>query len=271
MKAFSLSNNGMCLFKLDILYQVERDFMGNILPVIVADKDICSELRTLEEELDSTLSWQSGQSGNSSPDESRVNTEAEAMNFLHELGWIFQSTSQGFYRSAGLDGDASHISLSRFEGLLKYAVLRDWCAVVKKLLDLLFFIGIKETAEVLHVLSEVNLLHQAVKRKCRPMIELLLQFVPDKDESRSHKIFTPVVEGPAGFTPLHIAASMFGAEDIIDALTEDPTEVMRWSNDSTFSSSFFFHVVYVHESQWLSYGFANNKHGLLMRGQHTSG
>eukprot|EP00250_Pteridium_aquilinum_P012657 c20859_g1_i1 orf=776-4177(+) len=206
--------------------EVERDFMGNILPVIVANKEICSELRSLEGELDSNLSWQSEQSGDSSPDESRVNKEAEAMNFLHELGWIFQSTSQGFSQTTSVDGDfSSRVSLSRFKGLLRYAVLRDWCAVVNKLLDLLFSIGIKENAEVLHVLSEVNLLHQAVKRKCRPMVELLLRYVPNEDGSRSHYVFTPVVEGPGGFTALHIAASMSGAEDIINALTEDPSEV----------------------------------------------
>jgi hypothetical protein len=31
--------------------------------------------------------------------------------------------------------------------------------------------------------------------------------------------------GPAGLTPLHIAASMKDAEDVVDALTSDPCQV----------------------------------------------
>lgn len=205
--------------------EVEHGFMGNALPVIVANKEICSELQSLEVDLDSDLRWESERSGDSSLDESRVCKEAEAMNFLHELGWIFQSTSErsSEYASVGVD-NMPQIGLSRFKGVLKYAISRDWCALVKQLLDLLFFFGIKDNAEVQHVLSEVNLVHQAVKRKCKPMVDLLLHYIPIGDGPSRHNIFTPVAEGPGGFTPLHVAASLLDAEEIIDALTEDPRE-----------------------------------------------
>ncbi|MCO5568735.1 hypothetical protein L7F22_022434 [Adiantum nelumboides] len=201
--------------------EVEHSFMGNALPVIVANKEICSELQSLEVDLSSDVGWETEKSAEDSSDESRVGKEVEALNFLHELGWIFQSTSE----FSSTNGDPiPQIGLSRFKGVLKYAVLRDWCAIVKQLLDLLFFFGIKDNAEVLQVLSEVNLVHQAVKRKCRPMVDLLLHYIFIGDGSRQCNIFTPVAESPGGFSPLHVAASMLDAEEIIDALTEDPNE-----------------------------------------------
>jgi hypothetical protein len=39
-------------------------------------------------------------------------------------------------------------------------------------------------------------------------------------------LFTPDVIGPAGLTPLHIAAGKDGSEDVLDALTEDPGMVI---------------------------------------------
>jgi hypothetical protein len=38
-------------------------------------------------------------------------------------------------------------------------------------------------------------------------------------------LIRPDMAGPAGLTPLHIAASMQGAEDVVDALTSDPCQV----------------------------------------------
>jgi hypothetical protein len=38
-------------------------------------------------------------------------------------------------------------------------------------------------------------------------------------------MFTPLVKGHRGFTPLHVAASMSGAEEMIEILTNDPNEV----------------------------------------------
>ena len=117
------------------------------------------------------------------------------------------------------------MELYRFKGLLKYAVLHDWCAVVKKLLDLLFGIGVNEIDEVLSLVSELNLVHKAVKRKSKAMVELLMHYAPDGYGSKSANIFTPIMKGPAGFTPLHVAASMSGAEDVLEALIDDPYEV----------------------------------------------
>jgi hypothetical protein len=95
-------------------------------------------------------------------------------------------------------------------------------------------------------LLDMGLLHRAVKRNCRPMVELLLKFVPVKasdggdskekqvNKSAERLLFRPDAVGPAGLTPLHVAASMSGSENVVDALTDDPGMVI-------FSS--YFHLI----------------------------
>ena len=199
--------------------------------MIVADAQICSEIRSLEKALDEDIS-----------SDVRINDEAETIKFLHELGWIFQSTSYaidphgdcGSDRSLHTDDNSTvMINPVRFKGVLRYAVIRDWCAVVKKLLDLMFDIG--DGDELFRVLSDVNLIHEAVKRKCRLMVELLLHYKPKvTHSSRFQSMFTPVVKRQCGFSPLHVAATMSGAEEMIDILTNDPYEVKLLSLSSFF-------------------------------------
>jgi len=103
----------------------------------------------------------------------------------------------------------------------------DWCAVMKKLLDIIFE-GEVDTGE--HTSAELallnmGLLHKAVKRNYRPMVELLLNFVP-VNKSPDGFLFRPDTVGPAGLTPLHVAASMNGYETVLDALTDDPGMVI---------------------------------------------
>jgi hypothetical protein len=74
------------------------------------------------------------------------------------------------------------------------------------------------------------------------MVELLLAYVPSSLTKESDvgletlqrimqfklqwgNLFRPDMAGPAGLTPLHIAASMKDAEDVVDALTSDPCQV----------------------------------------------
>lgn len=120
---------------------------------------------------------------------------------------------------------------------------RDWCAVVKKLLGILFEgtvdAGGHPSIEV--AVLEMALLHKAVQRNCRPMVDLLLKFVPGKgldktgpneskqaDRGYENFLFKPNIVGPMGLTPLHVAASRDGSEDVLDALTNDPGKVLSY-------------------------------------------
>jgi ankyrin repeat protein len=140
------------------------------------------------------------------------------------------------------------VSATRLKCLLIFSVERSWCAVVRKLFDITFTgqnigTGIARLSQV--VQDDHSLLHRAVRRMNRGMVELLLAYVPSSianetimnavnTESLGNlmqfklqwgKLFRPDMTGPAGLTPLHIAASMQGGEDIVDALTSDPLQV----------------------------------------------
>lgn len=113
----------------------------------------------------------------------------------------------------------------------------EWCAVVKKLLSILLkgVVGTGEHSSLNLALSELGLLHRAVRKNSRPLVELLLRYVPGNagpenklliEGSHDYNLFRPDVTGPAGLTPLHIAAGKDGSEDVLDALTEDPGMVI---------------------------------------------
>ena len=120
----------------------------------------------------------------------------------------------------------SGYSLSRFKFLFTFTVERDCCTLVKTLLDILVnFNGNGLSRESLGMLSEVQLLNRAVKRRCRKMINLLINYSVISSDKKY--IFPPNLAGPGGLTPLHLAASMSNSEDLIDALTNDPEEVIN--------------------------------------------
>nr|AFK45322.1 unknown [Lotus japonicus] len=160
--------------------------------------------------------------------------------------------------------------LNRFNSLLDFSVEHDWCAVVKKLLNLLLD-GAVHTGDHLSLslaLSELGLLHKAVRRNSRKLVELLLRYVPEStpdklgpedkelvDRKNQVFLFRPDAAGPAGLTPLHIAAGKDGSEDVLDALTNDPcmvgVEAWKTARDSTGSTPEDYarlrgHYTYIH-------------------------
>ena len=87
-----------------------------------------------------------------------------------------------------------------------------------------------------------SLLHRAVRRRSRAMVELLLGFAPswlggmeEADVERLKRkldfrvrwgsIFKADMRGPGGLSPLHIAASLRDGEEVVDALTSGPCQV----------------------------------------------
>ncbi|CAK9857820.1 unnamed protein product [Sphagnum jensenii] len=234
------------------------NYGGDWKPVIIADGSVCAEICTLEDEIAvaASLAGAAAQrQGFRSSDvldcteTMRLVAEEEVTCFLHELGWFFQrSCFQDLKDPPVVD----LISSRRLRLLLVFSVERNWCAVVQKLLDILFEVNNLEAAftKLFDVLrEEVSLLHRAVQRKCRPMVELLLGYVPSslahanesefslfqrKLQFKSHwaSIFRPDVNGPAGLTPLHIAANMQDSEEVVDALTSDPCQsgLHAWFN-----------------------------------------
>ncbi|KAI3757031.1 hypothetical protein L6452_04564 [Arctium lappa] len=184
--------------------EIENGFRGTSFPVIIADATLCKELRLLEAEFGEVLNGQSS-------------SIKEVLHFLNELGWLFQRK-----------GADSHYSLTRFKFLLVFSVERDFCALVRTLLGILLKngAGITDEESSLEMLSGINLLNRAVKRRCKKMVDLLVHYSVLDDKTASRKfIFPPNADGPGGITPLHLAACTSDSDDMVDALTNDPQEI----------------------------------------------
>ncbi|XP_065881441.1 squamosa promoter-binding-like protein 14 [Euphorbia lathyris] len=195
--------------------EVENGFKGNSFPVIIADATICKELRLLESELDEESKDCDIISEEQAQYSARPRSREEVLRFLNELGWLFQRKTSSTF-------DVPDYSLTRFRFLLIFTIERDYCALVKTILDLL----VEKNAEMsglstesLEMLFEIQLVNRAVKRRCRKMVDLLIHY--SVASSKSY-IFPPSIAGPGGITPLHLAACTTGSDDLVDALTNDP-------------------------------------------------
>ncbi|KAL7112404.1 hypothetical protein ACP275_04G002100 [Erythranthe tilingii] len=213
-------------------------------PFIVAEDNICTEIRMLEKEIEMM------EIDNLRRGTGRFAVPNQAMEFIHEMGWLlhkFQLMSRYGHEDPNLDC----FPFERFKYLVEFSMDRDWCSVVSKLLDILFYGTVSGGEQPLlkFALSEMGLLHRAVRRNSRPLVEMLLRYVPEKVadylsleykslvDIEQSSLFRPDVAGPGGLTPLHVAAGRDGSEDILDALTDDPRKVgiVAWKSalDST--------------------------------------
>ncbi|KAJ6338664.1 hypothetical protein OIU76_008182 [Salix suchowensis] len=219
----------------------DHGFSSSFFPFLVAEEDVCSEIRMLEGVLEFT------ETDADFEEIEKMEAKNQAMNFVHEIGWLLHRI-QLKSRLGHLDPSMDLFPLRRFKWLMEFSMDHEWCAVVRKLLNVLHngIVGTGEHSSLNVALAEMGLLHRAVRRNSRSLVELLLRYVPEKfgseDEalfggSHGSILFRPDVTGPAGLTPLHIAAGKDGSEDVLDTLTEDPgmVGIEAWKNarDST--------------------------------------
>lgn len=187
----------------------EHGFSNSFFPFIVAEKEVCSEIRALEDTVDvSTL-------------DSSIPRD-EALKFLNELGWLLKKSQALSLSNSNALGQGA-FQLARFEWLIRFSINQDWCHVVRMLLDILFTgaVNLSGKKSPRDVAVSMNLLLDAVRRNCRGMVETLLRY----SFNGEGYIFRPDAPGPLKLTPLHIAASRSSAEGVIDALTSDPNMV----------------------------------------------
>ncbi|CAH8389959.1 unnamed protein product [Eruca vesicaria subsp. sativa] len=196
--------------------EVENGFRGDSFPLIIANASICKELNRLEEEFHPKSQEEQGQTSDHRP-----TSREETLCFLNELGWLFQKNQTTEPR------EQSEFSLSRFKFLLVCSVERDYCALIRTLLDMLVERNVKNNElnrEALDMLAEIQLLNRAVKRKSTKMVELLIHYSVNPSSSKK-LVFLPNITGPGGITPLHLAACTSGSDDMVDLLTNDPQEI----------------------------------------------
>ncbi|KAL4603911.1 hypothetical protein ACB092_10G157700 [Castanea dentata] len=223
----------------------DHGFSSTFFPFIVAEEDVCSEIRALESELE--LSETNADLGGSG----RMETKNQALGFINEMGWLLHR-SQLKSRLGNMDPNPESFHLKRFKWLMEFSMDHDWCAVVRKLLGILLdeTVGTGEHSSLNLALAEMGLLHRAVRRNSRALVELLLRYqISDQlisenkslvDGGKGRFLFRPDVVGPSGLTPLHIAAGKDGSENVLDALTDDPKmvgiEAWNSARDSTGST-----------------------------------
>ncbi|XP_042517253.1 squamosa promoter-binding-like protein 1 isoform X2 [Macadamia integrifolia] len=203
---------------------------GAFFPFIVAEQDVCSEIRMLESVIEVS------ETDNNVEGTIEMEAKNQAMDFIHEMGWLLHR-SRLRSRLGQMDPNLVVFPFKRFRWIMEFSMDHSWCAVVKRLLDILFdgSVDASEYPSVELALSEMGLLHRAVRKNRRPVVELLLGYIPGEvldragsgkrqlvDQGSDNFLFRPDVVGPAGLTPLHIAASRDGCESILDALTDDP-------------------------------------------------
>lgn len=197
--------------------QVENGFRGDSFPLIIANATICKELNSLEDEFQPKDVTEEEQTHNSD----RPRSREEVLCFLNELGWLFQRKW-----TSDIYGE-SDFSLPRFKFLLVCSVERDYCSLIGTLLDMMVERNLGKDGlmnkESLEMLAEIQLLNRAVKRRNTKMAETLIRYSV-KPAAKTF-IFLPNIKGPGDITPLHLAASTSGSEDMIDVLTNDPLEV----------------------------------------------
>lgn len=201
---------------------MENGFRGDSFPLIIANASICKELNRLEEEFHLKSQDMTEEQAQSS--DRRPTSREEVLCFLNELGWLFQKnqTSEPW--------DQSDFSLTRFKFLLVCSIERDYCALIRTLLDMLVernLVNDELNRETLDMLAEIQLLNRGVKRKSTKMVELLIQYSVNPSTLGPSKkfVFLPNITGPGGITPLHLAACTSGSDDMVDLLTNDPQEV----------------------------------------------
>lgn len=203
--------------------EVENGFKGDRFPVIIADATICKELWLLESEFVKEVKLSDAIAERHTCEFARTESREEVVHFLNELGWLFQRKRFSYAHEVPV------FSLDRFKFLLTFSVERNCLILVKTLMDML--VGEHLEGEWLskgsvEMLNAIQLLNRAVKRRHIKMVDLLVcYFIPSKNDTSRKYIFLPNLGGPAGITPLHLAACTSGSEGIVDSLTNDPQEI----------------------------------------------
>ena len=126
------------------------------------------------------------------------------MCFLNELGWLFQ-------RQTSSDIANQDFMPNRFQHLLTFSIERDYCALVKTILDIYAENSCKKdglSIKCVEALYKMHLLHRAVKKRSKRLVDMPHQYsapLSVEGSSRS-QVSPPNRKGTGGVTPTHLAA-----------------------------------------------------------------
>ncbi|KAF5737113.1 squamosa promoter-binding-like protein 12 [Tripterygium wilfordii] len=110
----------------------DHGLSGSFFPFIVAEKEVCAEVCELEgiievaetiDDVDNTTE--------------EIDSKTQALDFIHEMGWLLHRSCLKL-RLGHLDPNRDLFPFKQFKWLIEFSMEHDWCAVVKKLLSILF-------------------------------------------------------------------------------------------------------------------------------------
>ncbi|KAJ1283431.1 hypothetical protein BS78_03G128100 [Paspalum vaginatum] len=204
------------------------------VPFVVTEKDVCSEIRMLEHELNLSPFDET-----SERIDDLMASRNRALHFLQEIGWLLQRSHMQA-TSGQPQRHTECFPVARFRWLLSFAIDQEWCAVVKKLLNTIFWGDIDlDVPSIVEFARGEDLLLTAVQKRSKPLVEFLLRYTMTNYTSVDSGaidpvqfLFTPAMTGPSNITPLHIAATTSDAAGVLDALTNDPQQlgIKVWKN-----------------------------------------
>ncbi|XVE82356.1 hypothetical protein DITRI_Ditri15bG0142100 [Diplodiscus trichospermus] len=149
----------------------DHGLSGTFFPFIVAEPEVCSEICCLEGVIETALPIV-----DIDKNAEKMETKNQALDFIHEMGWLLHRCHLN-WRLGHLNPNSDLFPFWRFKWLMEFSMDHDWCAVVKKLLGILFdgTVDLGDHSSIEFALLDMCLLHRAVQRNCRPMVELLLR------------------------------------------------------------------------------------------------
>lgn len=134
---FFLVATKVFFFGSDLLYlQVEDELSGlsNFIPVLFSDKEVCSEMRKMQQTVDeSFLRMDPDFSGTNSLCETHIRAQAAISEFLVDIGWLLKEPP-----SENLYSDLSASQIQRLVCLLNFLIENESTVILERILLILW-------------------------------------------------------------------------------------------------------------------------------------
>lgn len=218
-------------------WQVEYESgISNYIPVLVAEKDIVDEVRSLEKEMDrapppTSCCRPNAESarGLSQLSQRRVNS------LLNDLGWVLKSCDGRNFES-DLREEILELHLQRLRRLLFFGVKRSWYNMVKKVLQLSSRAGLLEKVGILdNGLSAPQVAVLCCEEVMAEHLICCTESLCAGSSSQSKFWWNLGFPGPNGFTILHLVALQPVAQGLRDLLLKKKVYRHSKRNDSYLS------------------------------------
>ncbi|CAM6084811.1 unnamed protein product [Calypogeia fissa] len=200
---------------------------SNYIPLLIAEKDIADEVRSLEKEMDKPTSC-------CNPNLYRSRgishlSQRKVHSLLMDLGWILKNAYLKTFES-DLRAEILELHVVRLRRLLFFAVKRRWYNITERVLQLSYRAGLLEGTGVLE--NGLSALQVAVLCHNEFMVEHVMRCCESLCGSSSECKFwwNLGFAGPNGLTALHIVALQAGTRGLWVTLLKRKDCALMWKH-----------------------------------------